>query len=79
LCNVELSGAGESGEMLPADSMECDDISMVRDDDSMACVDDSMVAGRISADLVTFSQLPAARWKHLLNLDVIRVFACYLH
>jgi len=39
--------------------------------ESMVCVDNSME--RISEDLVTFSQLPASRWKNLLNLDVIRV------
>ena len=39
--------------------------------DSMECVDNSVE--RISNDLVTFSLLPASRWKNLLNLDVIRV------
>ena len=47
----------EEREEARVDSMECDDNSMER----------------ISDDLVTFSQLPASRWKNLLNLDIIRV------
>ena len=42
----------------------------------MECVDNSME--RISNDLVTFSLLPASRWKNLLNLDVIRVIVYLL-
>lgn len=52
-------------EEVPLESMECGDNSMAFEDNN------SME--RISCDLVTFSQLPASRWKHLLNLDVIRV------
>ena len=44
-------------EEAEAESIECDDNSMER----------------ISDDFVTFSQLPASRWKNLLCLDVIRV------
>ena len=52
------------------------DETAVVQSDSMECVDNSVE--RISNDLVTFSLLPASRWKNLLNLDVIRVIVYLL-